>query len=233
IGTTSYLAASSAWRMEAAELSETSCSPERPPKRMPTLSFFLFVIPEVTSDRLSLQVSADLLSGSYLSALRRRQARIAQDLFCKSAASWIPGGYKAQPLLVTFHLSLLSQYLLPQGGSEQAYAQDRCLVHDVDDWINFHDFNGNHPLAVGDHLHSQMRFPEGNAARDGRAYTRRVLRVHDVHIKGDGKPRGLLPRQIHGFFDDGAHALFVDVTHREGVHPRLLHQPALTLVDVP
>src|ERR1035437_4022323 len=40
MGTTSYLLRSMALRMEAAESSETSCSPERPPKRMPMRSFF-------------------------------------------------------------------------------------------------------------------------------------------------------------------------------------------------
>src|SRR5271155_4352135 len=40
MGTTSYLVLSMALRMEAAERRETSCSPERPPKRMPTRSFF-------------------------------------------------------------------------------------------------------------------------------------------------------------------------------------------------
>jgi hypothetical protein len=37
--------------MEAAEFSETSCSPERPPKRMPTLSFFLLIIAKVTGEK--------------------------------------------------------------------------------------------------------------------------------------------------------------------------------------
>ena len=58
--------------MEAAELSETSCSPERPPKRMPTLSFFLLVIPEVMSDKVTNHPGggrADLLSVYYFSAL--------------------------------------------------------------------------------------------------------------------------------------------------------------------
>src|SRR5271170_5702575 len=40
MGTTSYFDLSMALRMEAAERRETSCSPERPPKRMPMRSFF-------------------------------------------------------------------------------------------------------------------------------------------------------------------------------------------------
>lgn len=40
MGTTSYFVRSMALRMEAAERRETSCSPERPPKRIPTRSFF-------------------------------------------------------------------------------------------------------------------------------------------------------------------------------------------------
>src|SRR5258708_6197043 len=40
MGITSYFVRSMALRMEAAERRETSCSPERPPKRMPTRSFF-------------------------------------------------------------------------------------------------------------------------------------------------------------------------------------------------
>src|SRR5262249_21606043 len=40
IGTTSYLLRSSALIMDSAERSETSCSPERPPKMTPTFSFF-------------------------------------------------------------------------------------------------------------------------------------------------------------------------------------------------
>src|SRR5580700_10969922 len=40
MGTTSYFVLSMAFRMEAAERRETSCSPERPPKRMPTRNFF-------------------------------------------------------------------------------------------------------------------------------------------------------------------------------------------------
>jgi hypothetical protein len=40
-----------ALRMEAAERRETSCSPERPPKRMPTRSFFFwgFFVMDATS----------------------------------------------------------------------------------------------------------------------------------------------------------------------------------------
>src|SRR5690348_1909361 len=41
MGTTSYLRRSMALRTEAAESSETSCSPLRPPKRMPMRSFFM------------------------------------------------------------------------------------------------------------------------------------------------------------------------------------------------
>src|SRR5271170_7603198 len=41
MGITSYLVRSMALRMEAAERRETSCSPERPPKRMPTRNFFV------------------------------------------------------------------------------------------------------------------------------------------------------------------------------------------------
>src|SRR5882672_6788010 len=40
MGTTSYLVWSIALRTEAAESREISCSPERPPKRTPTRSFF-------------------------------------------------------------------------------------------------------------------------------------------------------------------------------------------------
>src|SRR5258707_12667139 len=40
MGITSYFVRSMALRMEAAERRETSCSPERPPKRMPTRNFF-------------------------------------------------------------------------------------------------------------------------------------------------------------------------------------------------
>ena len=47
MGTTSYRLRSMALRMEAAESSETSCSPERPPKRMPMRSFFFMGIAKV------------------------------------------------------------------------------------------------------------------------------------------------------------------------------------------
>src|SRR5580698_5068046 len=40
MGTTSYFLRSMDLRMEAAERRETSCSPERPPKRMPMRVFF-------------------------------------------------------------------------------------------------------------------------------------------------------------------------------------------------
>src|ERR1700733_11812167 len=40
MGITSYFVRSMALRMLAAERRETSCSPERPPKRMPTRNFF-------------------------------------------------------------------------------------------------------------------------------------------------------------------------------------------------
>src|SRR5260370_32511253 len=40
MGTTLYFVRSMALRMEAAERRETSCSPERPPKRMPMRNFF-------------------------------------------------------------------------------------------------------------------------------------------------------------------------------------------------
>src|SRR5271154_6921299 len=40
MGTTSYFVLSMALRIEAAERRETSCSPERPPKRMPTRNLF-------------------------------------------------------------------------------------------------------------------------------------------------------------------------------------------------
>src|SRR5580700_8693184 len=41
MGMTSYLVRSMDLRMLAAERRETSCSPERPPKRIPTRNFFL------------------------------------------------------------------------------------------------------------------------------------------------------------------------------------------------
>src|SRR4051794_18920028 len=41
IGTTSYFCLSMALSTEAAESRETSCSPLRPPKSIPTLSFFI------------------------------------------------------------------------------------------------------------------------------------------------------------------------------------------------
>src|SRR6266700_7706506 len=44
IGTTSYLLLSIAPRTDAAERRETSCSPLRPPKRMPTRSFFMTLV---------------------------------------------------------------------------------------------------------------------------------------------------------------------------------------------
>src|ERR1700722_5871252 len=44
MGITSYLARSMALRMDAAERRETSCSPERPPKRMPTRNFFFVCV---------------------------------------------------------------------------------------------------------------------------------------------------------------------------------------------
>src|ERR1700757_3462788 len=44
IGTTSNFLRSIALRTEAAESSETSCSPLRPPKRMPTRSFLAIVL---------------------------------------------------------------------------------------------------------------------------------------------------------------------------------------------
>ncbi len=43
-GTTSYLLRSIAFRMDAAESSEISCSPDRPPNNTPTRSFF-FALP--------------------------------------------------------------------------------------------------------------------------------------------------------------------------------------------
>jgi hypothetical protein len=43
MGTTSYLSLSMACRTESAESSETSCSPLRPPKRIPTWSFCMTV----------------------------------------------------------------------------------------------------------------------------------------------------------------------------------------------
>ena len=44
MGTTSYLVLSMALKTEAAESNDTSCSPLRPPKRMPTRSFFMVMI---------------------------------------------------------------------------------------------------------------------------------------------------------------------------------------------
>src|SRR5580704_4461874 len=41
MGTTSYLSLLIAWRTDAAESSDTSCSPLRPPNSMPTRSFFM------------------------------------------------------------------------------------------------------------------------------------------------------------------------------------------------
>jgi hypothetical protein len=51
MGTTSYFAGSSAEMTEAAEISETSCSPERPPNRMPTRSFFFSVVISLGGNR--------------------------------------------------------------------------------------------------------------------------------------------------------------------------------------
>src|SRR5437879_13601188 len=44
MGTTSYLSLSIAPATDAAERRETSCSPLRPPKRMPTRSFFMTLV---------------------------------------------------------------------------------------------------------------------------------------------------------------------------------------------
>src|SRR6476659_6189450 len=58
IGTTSYFCLSIALSTDAAESNETSCSPLRPPKRIPTLSFFITnTVKEhsAVSNQLSLQ----------------------------------------------------------------------------------------------------------------------------------------------------------------------------------
>src|SRR3989442_5101855 len=44
MGTTSYLSLSRLAMTDAAEASETSCSPERPPKMMPMRIFFFFSV---------------------------------------------------------------------------------------------------------------------------------------------------------------------------------------------
>src|ERR1700687_623855 len=65
MGTTSYLRLSMALRMEPAERSETSCSPERPPKRMPMRSFFFMTFPVSDSGLWFVRVGVEKNHGGY------------------------------------------------------------------------------------------------------------------------------------------------------------------------
>jgi hypothetical protein len=68
---TSYLFLSMALKTEAAESKEISCSPLRPPKRMPTRSFFILF--SVAGRRRSRQSSGMTVWVRAISALQKRR----------------------------------------------------------------------------------------------------------------------------------------------------------------
>src|SRR5439155_3600982 len=66
---------------------------------------------------------------------------------------------------------------------------------------------------VGDDFHGQVRFAIGGAAAHGSADAGSILRIDPVHVEGDVIAGGATSGHTQSFFDDGAHATLVDVTH--------------------
>src|SRR5271156_290425 len=182
IGTGSYFSGSSARITEAAEASETSCSPERPPNSTPMRNRFCALIAE------------------------SRRA----DQICTRA----------------------SQDFLPQAGKHQFNAQRRSSIVQINHRIHFHHFKRNHLLAVGDHLQRQMRFAIRHAAAHRRAHSRRITRIHKIHIQAHDDSRRIVSRKSQGLSHYFAHATLVNIAHRENMHAGIFHQPPLFGVQV-
>src|SRR5580704_893833 len=182
IGTGSYFSGSSARITEAAEASETSCSPERPPKSTPMRNRFCALIAKSPrSDRI------------------RRHA---------------------------------SQDFLPQAGEHQFDTQRCSSIVQINHRIHFHHFERNHLLAVRDHFQCQMRFAIRHSAADRRAHSRRVARIHKIHVQAHDDSRRIISRKSQRFSHHFAHATLVNIAHSKNVHAGIFHQPPLFGVQV-
>src|SRR5579862_2224931 len=206
MGTTSYLSLSIALRTEAAESSDTSCSPLRPPNKMPTRSFSMTIqcgreerIPSI----------AGMVRGANPATDSRGFPRINLCLF-------LIRGNPRRSVAVRLSGGLLSlKNLLPESRQRQLYRQIGGAIVFVDDGIHFDDFEAQHAAVIGNDFHGEVRFAVSSAAADRSAHAGRILRIDPVHVERNVVPGGAAPSQSQRLFHDGAHAALVDVAHRE------------------
>src|SRR5580658_5414527 len=182
IGTASYFSGSSARITEAAEASDTSCSPERPPNSTPM------------RNRLCALIAAP------------------------------PGTLHSR--------AQKSQDFLPQAGEYQFNAQQRRSVVQINHGIYFHHLERNHLLAIRDHFQRQMRFAISHAAAHRRSHSRRITRIHEIHIQAHDDSRCVISRKSQRFSHHFAHATLVNIAHRENMHAGIFHQPPLLGIQI-
>src|SRR5712692_1818967 len=121
MGTASYLSGSSPRMTEAAEASETSCSPERPPKRIPMRRRFF----------------------SWVMGVVRRQVSVISE-----KEKWWDGCFWPRSELTMEELhrccQCWSKDFLAEAGEDEFDAEKSSAVVFVEDWVDLNDFHGNH-----------------------------------------------------------------------------------------
>src|SRR3569833_2018978 len=153
IGTTSNFVRAIAFKIEAAESNDTSCSPLRPPNKTPTRSFF--AIPFIVAHQ---DVKKSDAEGTRSDRNRRVQAE---------------GAMRCAEL----------KDLLPKRRARQFHCQIRRAVMFIDHGVHFDDLETQHAAMVSENLHRKMRFPVGCAPAHRRSDSRSVLRVNPVHVQ--------------------------------------------------
>ena len=76
---------------------------------------------------------------------------------------------------------------------------------------------------ITDHFQCQMGLPVSGAAAHGRADSRGVHGVAEIHVEREVKSGGALGGDAYGLFHDGAQAALIDVAHREGADAGVAH----------
>ena len=126
---------------------------------------------------------------------------------------------------------LAIQNLFPERGQDQFHAELCRLVVDVEDRIDFGDFERHHLLRVRDHLHREVRLTIIGAAAYRSRHSRRFIWVEEVRVKGHGKSVGVFGDDGERFVHDGADAAAVDLLHGEDANAGFLDEFPFLRID--
>src|ERR1051326_4166669 len=203
MGTTSYLSLSIALRTEAAESSETSCSPLRPPNKTPTRSF-----------SMTFQCGRAKVFRQSQGWFKHwpRITRITRILLLSFLLIRVNPRKSAAKKLIRPH-ALKNFFAERRQG--QFHRQIRRLVMLVDNGIDFHDLKAQHAAMVGDDFHRQMSLAVGGSTAHRSADAGSVFGIDPIHVERDMVAGSATSGHAQGFFHDGAHAALVDVAHGE------------------